>query len=67
MMSGVAIRKLTFTELDQAQIRLPPIQDQKKIVQDIEAEQSLVAANRELIERFEKKDPSHHRPRVGRE
>ena len=55
MMSGVAIRRLTLTKINQAQIPLPPIQDQKRIVQEIEAEQAAVKANRELIERFEKK------------
>ena len=55
MMSGVAIRRLTLTKINQAQIPLPPIQDQKRIVQEIEAEQAAVDANRELIERFEKK------------
>lgn len=34
---------------------LPPLETQKAIVAEIEAEQSLVAANRELIERFEGK------------
>jgi len=36
-------------------IPLPPIATQQAIVAEIEAEQALVAANRELIERFEKK------------
>ena len=36
-------------------IPLPPIEDQEQIVAEIEAEQALVAANRELIERFERK------------
>ena len=36
-------------------IPLPPLEVQKNIVAEIEAEQSLVTANRELIERFEKK------------
>ena len=54
-MVGVAIRRLTLTKINRAQIPLPPIQDQKRIVQEIEAEQALVEANRELIERFEKK------------
>ena len=48
MMSGVAIRRLTLTKLNQAQIPLPPIQDQMKIFQEIETEQSLVASNREF-------------------
>ena len=34
---------------------LPPLATQQAIVAEIEAEQALVAANRELIERFEKK------------
>ena len=34
---------------------LPPLATQQAIVAEIEAEQALVAANRELIARFEKK------------
>ncbi|MDO8724211.1 MAG: N-6 DNA methylase, partial [Syntrophales bacterium] len=37
------------------QIPLPPLATQQAIVAEIEAEQALVAANRELIVRFEKK------------
>jgi len=37
------------------EIALPPLATQQSIVAEIEAEQALVAANRELIERFEKK------------
>ena len=55
MMSGVAIRRLTLTKINQAEIPLPPIDFQKEIVAEIEAEQALVAANHELIERFEGK------------
>jgi type I restriction enzyme M protein len=55
MISGVAITRLTLTKLNAALIPLPPLETQKKIVAEIEAEQALVAANRELIERFEKK------------
>jgi type I restriction enzyme M protein len=36
-------------------IPLPALETQRALVAEIEAEQSLVAANRELIERFEKK------------
>ncbi|MGH2397485.1 MAG: N-6 DNA methylase, partial [bacterium] len=36
-------------------IPLPPLATQQAIVAEIEAEQALVAANREMIERFEKK------------
>jgi len=36
-------------------IPLPPLETQNQIVTEIEAEQALVTANRELIERFEKK------------
>ena len=34
---------------------LPPIENQQAIVAEIEAEQELVGANRELIERMERK------------
>lgn len=34
---------------------IPPLATQQAIVAEIEAEQSLVAANRELITRFEQK------------
>ena len=36
-------------------VPLPPLETQQSIVAEIEAEQALVTANRELIERFEKK------------
>ena len=55
LMSGVAIRRLTLTKINQAEIALPPLEIQQAIVAEIEAEQSLVAANRELMKRFSKK------------
>ena len=55
MISGVAITRLTLTKLNSAMIPLPPLATQQAIVAEIEAEQALVAANRELIARFEKK------------
>jgi len=42
-------------ELRIVEIPLPPLATQQAIVAEIEAEQALVAANRELIARFEKK------------
>jgi len=42
-------------DLDELQIPLPPLSTQQAIVAEIEAEQALVAANRELITRFEQK------------
>lgn len=41
--------------LKSLRIPLPPLATQQAIVDEIEAEQALVVANRELIERFEKK------------
>ncbi|MFZ2630869.1 MAG: N-6 DNA methylase [Desulfosalsimonadaceae bacterium] len=55
LISGVAITRLTLTKLNSAPIPLPPLATQQAIVAEIEAEQALVAANRELISRFEKK------------
>ena len=47
--------KLNSDDLRQIQIPLPPLATQQAIVAEIEAEQALVAANRELIARFEQK------------
>jgi type I restriction enzyme M protein len=46
---------LSAQVLKQYTIPLPPLATQQAIVAEIEAEQALVAANRELIARFEKK------------
>lgn len=53
--TGVAIRRIVLRTLKTIQIPLPPLSTQQQIVAEIEAEQALVAANRELIVRFEKK------------
>ncbi|MDL1891802.1 hypothetical protein FBQ87_02790, partial [Sphingobacteriales bacterium CHB3] len=42
-------------ELRMVKIPLPPLATQQQIIAEIEAEQALVAANKELITRFEKK------------
>ena len=46
---------IKVTDIRAMEIPLPPITRQQAIVAEIEAEQTLVAANSELIERFEKK------------
>ena len=52
---GVTMKNLNQSILSAIQIPLPPRATQQAIVTEIEAEQSLVAANRELIARFEQK------------
>ena len=52
---GAAYKALTIVRLKEFQIPLPPLETQQAIVAEIEAEQSLVAANRELVERMEGK------------
>ena len=47
--------KINSDDLRQIKIPLPPLDTQQAIVAEIEAEQALVAANRELTTRFEKK------------
>jgi len=47
--------KINQTIVERVPIQLPPLATQQAIVAEIEAEQALVAANRELITRFEKK------------
>jgi type I restriction enzyme M protein len=55
IVSGAAQPQLPIRSLNGATIPLPPLTTQQQIVAEIKAEQALVAANRELIERFEKK------------
>ncbi len=55
IVSGAAQPQLPIRNLNEAKIPLPPLATQRTIVAEIEAEQALVAANRELITRFEKK------------
>ncbi len=50
-----AQKNINIEILKTVEIPLPPLATQQAIVAEIEAEQMLVAANRELIERFEKK------------
>ena len=50
-----SIPKINRSQLFGAAIPLPPLETQQEIVAEIAAEQALVAANRELIVRFEKK------------
>ncbi len=55
IVSGSAQPQLPIRSLNEARIPLPPLGTQRAIVAEIEAEQALVAANRELITRFERK------------
>jgi type I restriction enzyme M protein len=52
---GIGVRGVTRSFMSALSIPLPPLATQQAIVAEIEAEQALVAANRELIVRFEKK------------
>ncbi len=53
--TGVAQKTVSLGSLRDFQIPLPPLPTQQAIVAEIESEQALVNANRELITRFEKK------------
>mgnify|MGYP001279887845 CR=1 FL=1 len=50
-----SIPKINRSQLFETEIPLPPLATQQAIVAEIEAEQSLIAANHELVARFEKK------------
>ena len=52
---GAVFKNLTTDQIREFKIALPPLTTQQAIVAEIEAEQALVAANRELITRFEQK------------
>lgn len=55
MQRGGTVQFVSKKQLSETPIALPPLATQQAIVAEIEAEQALVNANRELIERFEKK------------
>jgi len=50
-----SIPKINRSQLFETEVPLPPLDKQRAIVAEIEAEQALVDANRELITRFEQK------------
>jgi type I restriction enzyme M protein len=52
---GVGLVHITKGNLEKIGIPLPPLEVQKEIVAEIEGYQKVIAANRELIKRFEKK------------
>jgi restriction endonuclease S subunit len=53
--SGTTVYGIKASVLKELTIPVPPLATQQAIVAEIEAEQALVAANRELITRFEQK------------
>jgi type I restriction enzyme M protein len=55
MQAGASREALNYAQIRQLRVPLPPLETQRAIVAEIEAEQTLVNANRELIERMEKK------------
>ena len=52
---AVGVPKLALRRIETIRIPLPPLDVQREVAEDVEAEQALVDATRELIERFEKK------------
>jgi type I restriction enzyme M protein len=52
---GANIRNLSQGILNGLKVPLPPLAQQAAIVAEIESEQALVGANREIISRFEQK------------
>ena len=55
LMTGGGQPQFNGNALKRVKIPLPPLATQQAIVTEVEAEQTLVAANRELVGRFEKK------------
>ena len=47
--------KRHFTKLRESDVAVPPREVQQAIVEELDAEQALVAANTQLLERFEAK------------
>ena len=55
LMVGVAQYNLSLKQISEFKIPCPPIQTQELIIRQIEYEKSMIGANKELIEIFEKK------------
>lgn len=53
--SGATYKEITKTRFCQLKIPLPPLETQRALVSEIEAERALVSANRELAERMEQR------------
>ena len=64
---GAIFKNLTTHQIKEFKIPLPPLTIQQAMVAEIQTEQSLVAANRELIGRFGEEDSGGHSEGVGRE
>ena len=60
------VANLHLVDIKTIKIALPDLTTQQAIVAEIEAEQALLAANRELIKRMEKKNPYHPRSHLER-
>jgi len=54
-LAGTTIKHLTLESFKRLPVPVPSVAEQRDIVDEIEAEQRLVAANRELVARFELK------------
>ncbi len=53
--TGALLPRINWASFSQLQIPLPPLATQQAIVAEIDAEQALVNANRELMQRMERK------------
>ena len=54
-LTGSTRPRISRSNLGKVKIPLPPIDTQRALIREIEAEQSLVTANQQLIDRFERK------------
>jgi len=52
---GAVFDSISKAQIEEIEIPLPPLESQRQIVAEIEAERALVEGNRELIARFEQK------------
>ncbi len=52
---GATLQQINIADIRELQIPLPPLPEQRALAAEIEAEQALVGANRELLQRFGQK------------
>lgn len=63
--TGAAQPKLNQAQLNSIEIALPPLENQRRIVAELDAEAAQMEAVRALLPRFEAKIQRNPRPRVG--
>ena len=64
--TGATVLGIKASSLKEIEIPVPPLEEQRQIVAELDAEAAQIEAARSLIPRFKGKDSTCPRPRVGK-